>query len=382
MEGHLRDQPNEDLLMTLSSYRTLGRSGLAVSPMALGAMTFGTRRWGADEAGSRGIFDAYVEAGGNFIDTADVYSGGESERLVGRFVAEGGLRDRMVIATKSGFGTGDHPHSGGNGAKHVRAAVEGSLRRLGTDHIDLYWAHVWDMVTPVEELLETMAGLIRAGKIRYYGLSNVPAWYAAKMATLAQVRGLPGPIALQFEYSLVERGIENEHVRLAAEFGMGIQPWSPLGGGFLTGKYRRDDPANVAGQRGPELPDGKSAAEEAGQGRLAGANPFGDSKFTDRNWRVLEAVQAVASEAGCTPAQAALAWLTVRPGVASILIGASRPAQVADNVAALSVTLSAGQRGRLDEASVPTLVYPTTLFTLLIKRFAFGGADVEVYSPS
>jgi aryl-alcohol dehydrogenase-like predicted oxidoreductase len=367
--------------MMLSSYRTLGRSGLSVSPMALGAMTFGTRRWGADEAGSRGIFDAYVEAGGNFIDTADVYSGGESERLVGRFVAEAGLRDQMVIATKSGFGTGDYPHSGGNGAKHVHAAVEGSLRRLGAGHIDLYWVHVWDMVTPVEELLETMAGLIRSGKIRYYGLSNVPAWYAAKMATLAHVRGLPGPIALQFEYSLVERGIENEHVRLAAEFGMGVQPWSPLGGGFLTGKYRRNDPANVAGRRGPELPDGKSAAAEAGEGRLAGANPFGDSKFTDRNWRVLEAVEAVASEAGCAPAQAALAWLMARPGVASILIGASRPAQVADNVAALSLTLSAEQRGRLDEASAPMLVYPTTLFTPLVKRFVFGGADVEAYSP-
>jgi aryl-alcohol dehydrogenase-like predicted oxidoreductase len=367
--------------MTLSSYRTLGRSGLSVSPMALGAMTFGTRRWGADEAGSRGIFDAYVGAGGNFIDTADVYSGGESERLVGRFIAEGGLRDRIVVATKSGFGTADHPHSGGNGAKHVHAAVDGSLRRLGADHIDLYWVHVWDMVTPVEEVLETMAALTRAGKIRYYGLSNAPAWYAAKMATLAQVRGLPAPIALQFEYSLVERGIENEHVRMAAEFGMGVQPWSPLGGGFLTGKYRRDDPANVAGQRGPELPDGKSMIDEPGEGRLAGANPFGDSKFTDRNWQILEALETIAREASCTPAQAALAWLTGRPGVASILIGASRPAQVADNVAALSVTLSAEQRRLLDEASAPTLVYPATLFTPRVKRFVFGGADVEAYSP-
>ncbi len=238
------------------------------------------------------------------------------------------------------------------------------------------------MVTPVEELLETMAGLIRTGKICYYGLSNVPAWHAAKMATLAQVRGLPAPIALQFEYSLVERGIENEHVRMAAEFGMGVQPWSPLGGGFLTGKYRRDDPANVAGRRGPELPDGKSTANEPGEGRLAGANPFGDSKFTDRNWQVLEVLEATVREAGCTPAQAALAWLMGRPGVASILIGASRPTQVADNVAALSVTLSAEQRRRLDEASAPAPAYPAALFTPLVKRFVFGGADVEAYSPS
>jgi aryl-alcohol dehydrogenase-like predicted oxidoreductase len=365
--------------MPLSKFRTLGRSGLAVSPMCLGAMTFGTRRWGADEATSRAIFDAYLQAGGNFIDTADVYSGGDSERLVGRFIAESGLQDRVVIATKSGFGTADHPHSGGNGAKHVRAAVEGSLDRLGVSAIDLYWVHVWDMVTPAEELLQTLANLVQTGRIRYYGLSNVPAWYAAKLATLAQLRGLPGPIALQFEYSLVERGIEAEHVGLAAEFGLGVQPWSPLAGGFLTGKYRPEDPANVAGRRGPELPDGKLTAEDVADGRLAGANPFGDSKFTERNWQVLESLEAVAGEVGCTPAQAALAWLSAKPGVGSILIGASRPAQVADNVAALAVTLSADQRQRLDDASAPVLTYPATLFTPLVKRFVFGGAEVEAY---
>lgn len=365
--------------MPLSGHRTLGRSGLAVSPMALGTMTFGTRRWGADEDASRAIFHAYVEAGGNVVDTADVYAGGESERLLGRFLAEANLHDRIVVATKSGFGTGDHPHSGGNGAKHVRAAVEGSLRRLGVDAIDLYWAHVWDMVTPAEELLETLAGLVRAGKIRYYGLSNAPAWYAAKLATLAQVHGVPAPIALQFEYSLAERGVEAEHIRLAAEFGMTLQPWSPLAGGFLTGKYRRDDPANVAGGRGPELPDGKSTAQDGADTRLAGANPFGDAKFTERNWRILETLEAVAHEAGCTPAQAALAWLAARPGVGAILIGASRPSQVGDNLAALSVVLDADQRRRLDEVSAPAVAYPTSLFTPLVKRFVFGGAEVEPY---
>ena len=369
--------------MTLTDFRTLGRSGLAVSPMALGTMTFGTRRWGADEAASRAIFEAYVEAGGNFIDTADVYSGGESELMLGRFVAHAGLRERLVIATKSGFGTGDHPHSGGNGAKHIHAAVEGSLKRLKTDHIDLYWLHVWDMVTPVEEVLETMAGLIRAGKIRYYALSNVPAWYAARMATLAQVRGLPMPVALQFEYSLVERGIENEHVRMAAEFGMGLQPWSPLGGGFLTGKYRRDDPAHTTGARGPELPDGTSQDTGSGdEGRLAGANPFGDSKFTDRNWDILDVVQTVASEAGCTPAKVALAWLAHRVPVSSVLIGASRPSQVADNVAALSIALSDAQMERLDTVSAPVLAYPATLSTPMIKRFVFGGNTVAGYGDA
>ncbi|HEY0031890.1 MAG TPA: aldo/keto reductase [Devosia sp.] len=366
--------------MDLSSFRALGRSGLAVSPMTLGTMTFGTQRWGADEAGSRAIFDAYVGAGGNFLDTADVYSGGDSERLLGRFIAESGRRDSLVLATKSGFGTGNHPHSGGNGAKHINAAVEGSLKRLGTDFIDLYWLHVWDMVTPVEEVLETMTSLVRSGKIRYCGLSNVPAWYAAKMATLAQVRGQPAPIALQFEYSLVERGIEHEHVRLAAEFGMGVQPWSPLGGGFLTGKYRQDDPANVAGQRGVSLPDGKPEADAGNGDRLSGSNPFGDSKFTQGNWKVLATVREIAAELNRTPAQVSLAWLMAQPSVASILIGASRPQQVLDNVAALSVQLNVEHLTRLNQASAPPVSYPTSLFTPLVKRFAFGGADVEAYS--
>jgi aryl-alcohol dehydrogenase-like predicted oxidoreductase len=158
--------------MDLTSYRTLGRSGLAVSPLALGTMTFGTGGWGADAIGSRAIYDAYVNAGGNFIDTADVYSGGVSEEMLGTFIADAGNRDQVVLATKSGFGTGDHPHSGGNGAKNIHRSLETSLRRLRTDHIDLYWLHVWDMVTPAEEVLQTMAALVRAGKIRYWGLSS------------------------------------------------------------------------------------------------------------------------------------------------------------------------------------------------------------------
>jgi aryl-alcohol dehydrogenase-like predicted oxidoreductase len=262
----------------------------------------------------------------------------------------------------------------------MNAAVDGSLQRLGTDFIDLYWLHIWDMVTPVEEVLETMSNLVRSGKIRYYGLSNAPAWYAAKMATLAQVRGLPAPIALQFEYSLVERGIEQEHVRLAAEFGMGIQPWSPLGGGFLTGKYRRDDPANVAGQRGVSLPDGKPEANAGVEDRLSGSNPFGDSKFTERNWDVLARLEFVAKELGCTPAQAALAWLGARPMVSSVLIGASRPQQVLDNVAALAISMSQNQMSRLDQVSAPVASYPTSLFTPLVKGFVFGGADVQAHN--
>ncbi len=363
--------------MTLTDYRTLGRSGLIISPLSLGTMTFGAGGWGSGEAESRAVFDAYVDAGGNFVDTADVYSGGRGEEMLGGFVADRALRDRLVIATKTGFGREQgNPHGGGNGAKNVHAAVDASLRRLKTDHVDLFWAHVWDMVTPAEELIGTMGDLVRAGKIRYYGLSNFPAWYAAKMATLAAAHGMPAPIALQFEYSLIERNVENEHLPMAAEFGMAMQPWSPLGGGFLTGKYRRDDPANVAGQRAPALPDSAGEASADDGGRLSGSNPFGDSKFTERNWRILDTVRAVAEQLGRPPAQVALAWLAARPGVASVLIGASKVSQVADNVAALEVALSQEQRRMLDEASAPEPVYPYAIFSPFVNRMVFGGATV------
>lgn len=364
--------------MDLSHYRTLGRSGLSVSPLCLGTMTFGTKGWGADETASGAIFDAYVEAGGNFVDTADIYSGGQSEEMVGRFITERSLRDRIVLATKSGFGAGDHPHSGGNGAKHVHDAVEGSLRRLATDHIDLYWQHVWDRVTPADEMLATMGDLKRAGKIRYWGLSNVPAWYAAKIATLASKGEGPAPIALQVAYSLVERGIENEHVRMAEEFGMGTVPWSPLGGGLLTGKYDRDDPANRPGSRTPALPDGRPA-ETGDAGRLSGPNPFGDTLFTARNFDIVEALVAVAREMGETPAAVALAWLAGRPGVTSVLMGASRVEQLKGNGRSLVLALSDTHRTRLDEASAPTPTYPAMLWSPTVKRYVFGGHDVAAW---
>lgn len=193
--------------MKLADYRTFGRSGLAVSPLALGTMTFGTERWGVSQDDARSICDAYVDQGGNFVDTADIYSGGKSEEMLGLFVSETGARERIVLATKAGFGAGNFVHSGGNGAKHVHAALDASLRRLQTDYVDLYWMHVWDMVTPAEELLQTMAALVRSGKVRYWGLSNAPVWYVAKLATLAAAHILPGPIGLQYEYSLVERGV-------------------------------------------------------------------------------------------------------------------------------------------------------------------------------
>lgn len=353
--------------MSLTDFRTLGRSGLVVSPLALGTMTFGPGEWGADEAGSRAIFDAYREAGGNFIDTADIYSGGESERLVGQFIADTGSRDEIVLATKFGFngsasplsgsqGGGGNPNAGGAGSKNIYRALDASLERLRTDHIDLYWMHVWDGVTPVEEIVQTMGDLVRSGSIRYYGFSDMPAWVGCKAATIAAERGVPGPIAMQLEYSLVARDVEAEHFPAARDGGMGIMPWSPLAGGFLTGKYQRDDTSDT--------------------GRLSGANPFGDSKFTPRNWDILDVAQTVAQEIDRPVAQVALAWTLARAGVASTLVGASKVEQLKSNIAAAELNLSAEQLARLDAASAPTPGFSASLTSRATRRMVFGGHDV------
>ncbi len=371
--------------MSLSNYRTLGRSGLVVSPLALGTMTFGAARWGAAEAEAAAIFDTYVEAGGNFVDTADVYSGGLGEEMVGRFIADRQLRSQIVLATKAGFATGQGRGAGGNGAKHLTQSLDASLRRLGTDYIDLYWVHVWDGVTPPDELLETMSGFVRAGKIRYWGLSNTPAWYVAALCALARAMGQPGPIALQYFYSLASRNVEAEHLPMAAEFGLGMVPWSPLAYGLLTGKYDRAS-VEAAPPRQGGLP-----REAAGDGhetrgteadRLNGENPFGDSLFTERNWAIVDALKSVAADAGRTPAQIALAWVIGRRGVASTLMGVSRPAQVSDNVAALELVLAAEHQAALDAVSAPDLDMIYGLFTPEGRRHVvFGGDPVEAWRP-
>ena len=367
--------------MTLANYRTLGRSGLVVSPLALGTMTFGTARWGIDDAVAGHVFNAYVEAGGNFVDTADVYAGGRSEEMLGGLIVGRKLRDQVVVATKAGFASGRDVHSGGNGAKHLNVALEGSLRRLRTDYIDLFWIHVWDSVTPAEELLETMVALVRSGKTRYWGISNAPAWYVAKLATLAAVRGVSGPIALQYFYSLVDRDIEAEHVPLAKEFGMGIVPWSPLAYGLLTGKYDRAA-VEAAGTRAGGLPreaasgDAKRPATDK---RLDGANPFGDSLFTPRNWRIVDELKRISAEAKVSPARIALAWVCGRPGISSTLMGVSRSDQVMDNAASLDIVLSSEHRAALDAVSAaahPSMLY--SLFTAPVRQHAvFGGSSVN-----
>lgn len=363
--------------MSLSTYRTLGRSGLVVSPLALGTMTFGTARWGSDQAGSEAIFSAYTDAGGNFIDTADVYAAGESEAMLGRFMAQAGNRDRLVVGTKSGFATGA-PLSGGNGAKHIHASLDASLRRLQTDYIDLYWVHVWDSVTPAQDLLETLTNLIRAGKIRYWGLSNAPAWYAAQLVTLAVQQGKPAPIALQYFYSLANRDVEDEHLPLAQATGLALVPWSPLAFGLLAGKYDRATVLSAA-PRPADLPrDAATTAEVRPDTdkRLDGANPFGDSLFTPRNWAIVDAVRDVATRIGETPAAVALSWVAGRPGVGSTLIGVSRPAQLTANIAALDLILSPEDRATLDQVSAPNPRMLYSLFTPALRQHAVFGASV------
>jgi aryl-alcohol dehydrogenase-like predicted oxidoreductase len=347
--------------MTLESFRTLGRSGLIVSPFALGTMTFAAPRWGSPDDISEAVFNNYVDAGGNFIDTADVYSGGRSEELVGKYTSKRNLRDKLVIATKFGFNAEKgNPHAGGNGRKHIYSALENSLRRLKTDYVDLYWLHVWDMITPVEEVLQTLGDLVRAGKIRYFGFSDMPAWYAVKAATLSAAHNVPAPVAMQLEYSLVERSIEREHIPAARECSLGICPWSPLAGGFLTGKYNRDN---------EQMPE---------QGRLGGANPFSGAftKFTDRNWRILETLRTVAAEIEQPLAQIALAWSAAQPGISSIILGTSKVEQLDDNLASLDVELSPEHLKKLNEASALEMSFPY-MFTPEFNGYLFGGAFVQ-----
>jgi len=331
--------------MALDHYYLLGRSGLRVSRLALGTMNFGTggfhAAYGKTEDEARPIFRRYVDAGGNFIDTADFYTAGESETILGRLIEETGIRDRMVLTTKftNSVGPGD-PNAGGNGRKAMIRAVEASLRRLRTDYVDLFLLHTWDRITPVEEVLRTFDDLTTAGKIRYAGLSDVPAWYAARAQTLADAHGLAPMVNLQLPYSLVERTIETEHVPAGQTLGLGITAWSPLGSGFLTGKYRNTDQG------------------VAGAGRLTGDGaPV--RTWTDQHWELLKTVETVADKLGVTMAQVALNWVATQPCIASAIVGASSPEQLDSSLGALEFELPAELRSALDEASAvpPESVY-------------------------
>ena len=347
--------------MSLDTYYTLGRSGLRVSRLALGTMTFGDNwGWGAAEDTARGMFDRYLEAGGNFIDTADLYTDGASEELLGKFVEVGGTRDRVVLATKFTYNAqSGNPNAGGNGRKNIMRAVEASLRRLRTDYIDLYILHTWDRVTPAEEVVRTLDDLVRAGKIRYAGLSDVPAWYASRAQTYAEAHALSPLVNLQLEYSLIERHIEHEFVPMAIELGMGITAWSPLGMGLLSGKYKPSE----AGGTG----DGRLA-------KIAGAPGF--DRFTERNWGIVAALEEVSRAMGRPMAQVALNWVATQPGVASMIIGATKLAQLDDNLAALSFDIPAELRKRLDDVSALDPTFPYWFFGDVQQSRIHGGVAV------
>lgn len=355
--------------MHFQEYVTLGRSGLRVSPLSLGTMTFGTEwGWGNEEKDSRAIFDRYIERGGNFLDTADGYTAGHSEELIGKFVSEGKLRDVVVIATKFTFNTQPgNPNAGGNGRKNIYRALEGSLRRLKTDYVDLYWLHAWDTVTPVEEVLSTLNDLVREGKVRHFGFSDTPAWYVARAQTLAEKEGKERLIALQLEYSLVERNIEREHVPVAQELGIGICPWSPLASGLLSGKYKRE---------------GNSGT---GEGRLektkGDTNPV-LQKFTERNWRIVEELVEVAKKIGKPPAQVALNWAATQPGITSTIIGATKISQLDDNLNSLEFTIPADLRRRLDEVSALEATHPYIFFGGVLESMISGGTAVRPWAPA
>lgn len=348
--------------MMLDTYRLLGRSGLRVSPISLGTMTFGTEwGWGAETADARRIFDLYVDRGGNFIDTAVNYTNGASERILGEFI--GDKRERIVLATK--FTMARHPgnpNSGGNHRLNMLRSVEQSLRQLATDRIDLLYLHAWDMTTRPEEVMRALDDLVRAGKILYAGICNTPAWRVAEMQTLAELRGWSPFVALQIEYSLVERSVEHELMPMAQALGLGVLPWSPLGGGVLAGKYTRAD-----------VEDSREAAVSASRKGVIAAS----GHLNARAIAIADEVRAVAAEAGATPSQVALAWTMTNPAVVSPILGARTVGQVEENLAALEVVLSQDQVDRLNRISEPDPIFPARFVQRpLVQQLIHGGAAV------
>ncbi|MEV4992878.1 aldo/keto reductase [Streptomyces niveus] len=352
--------------MSLDQYVTLGRSGLRVSPFALGAMTFG------EDPGSAGtsveesekILATYLDQGGNFIDTANFYTNGHSEKILGDYLAaHPGRRSRVVLASKFFFNMhpGD-PNGGGAGRGSIVSQLDESLRRLGTDYLDLYWLHNWDRNTPIEETMRTLDDLVRAGKIRYIGFSNTPAWVTAQAQTMAQLRGWTPLIALQVEYSLLARTVEGELAPLARDQGMALTPWSPLKNGFLSGKYRR----------GAEVTDSARSAYVGGP--------------DEREYGVIDTVAAVADELGTNSAAVSLAWLRARPGTVVPILGARRVEHLVSNLAALETTLAPEHLRALDEVSAPALDYPAPMHGEARAMLQFAGATVDgeestVYPP-
>ena len=318
-------------------YRKLGPSGAVVSSLCLGTMTFGAE---ADEAASHQLMDGYFAAGGNFVDTADVYSAGTSEEIVGRWLKAHPTEARQaVVATKGRFPMGNGPNDLGLSRRHLAQALEASLRRLGVEQIDLYQMHAWDALTPIEETLRFLDDAIRSGKVAYYGFSNYVGWHIAKASEIAKAQGYTRPVTLQPQYSLLVREIELEIVAACQDAGMGLMPWSPLGGGWLSGKYKRD-----------QMPKG---ATRLGENPKRGMEAYEARNAQERTWAIIGAVEDLAHARGVSMAQVALAWVAAQPAVTSVILGARTPAQLADNLGAAALVLTPSEIAALSEVSAP-----------------------------
>jgi aryl-alcohol dehydrogenase-like predicted oxidoreductase len=349
--------------MSLDQYITLGRSGLRVSPFCLGTMTFGEDLgWGSSVEESQRIMDRFIELGGNFIDTANFYTKSHSEKIIGDHIGRhAARRDRLVLATKftGNLHPGD-PNGGGAGRKAVIASCEGSLRRLQTDYIDLYWMHTWDRHTPIEETMAALEDLVSAGKVRYIGVSDTPAWKIAEANLTARFRGWSAFIGLQIEYSLLQRSVEQDLVPLALEFGLGITPWSPLKSGALSGKYRRENAGQAKGGRGAFL----------------------EGALDEKTYAVLDELDSIATAHESTVARIALAWVQAQPGVTSTIVGARRMEQLEENLKALDVKLSGEELARLDSLTKPTFGFPQSMQPMF-PSIHNGGTSVNgVYAPT
>jgi aryl-alcohol dehydrogenase-like predicted oxidoreductase len=342
-------------------YRLLGNSGLRVSEAALGTMTFGDDwGWGAAKDESRKVYDAFREVGGNFVDTANLYTNGTSESFLGEFMQ--GHRHSIVMATKyTNAVPGTDPNAAGNHRKSMMQAVEASLKRLGTDYIDLYWVHVWDQITPVEEVMRGLDDLVRQGKVLYVGISDAPAWWIAQANTLAHLRGWSPFIGLQIEYSLIERTVERELVPMSKALNLGLTAWAPLSNGVLTGKYHGHRSSDQSG--------------EAGRMNNDMLKEFVPER--QRTDRIIAAVKTVSDEVGRSMAQVALAWLRYRPVPVIPIIGARKLSQLQDNLASFDLTLSADQLKTLDEASRIELGFPHDLYPKS-RTFTYGGLRDQV----
>jgi aryl-alcohol dehydrogenase-like predicted oxidoreductase len=340
-------------------YRLLGNSGLRVSEAALGTMTFGDDwGWGAAKDEARKVYDAFREAGGNFIDTANMYTNGTSESFLGEFI--NGHRESVVVATKyTNSAPGTDPNAAGNHRKSMVQAVEASLKRLQTDYIDLYWVHIWDQITPVEEVMRGLDDLVRQGKVLYVGISDAPAWWIAQANTLAHLRGWSPFVGLQIEYSLIERTVERELIPMAKALNLGLTAWSPLANGVLTGKYH-----------------GHGSSEP---GRMNGDMMKQFLPEQQRTERIIPAVKTVSDEVGRSMAQVALAWLRYRPVAVIPIIGARKLSQLQDNLASLDLVLSAGQLKTLDESSRIELGFPHDLYAKdMVRSLVYGGLRDQI----